>query len=206
MQRRVDTGPLTLLGEKNKEGLGWASIGRPPTTTTHDAETARRPIRGPDLIRSLGKTEKGLSVILMGCSTPGTQHGKQYSAFLWMCEAQAGTCCTYLPFTFQNGSSLTTHQPVRLSVYHRRASERSLLSLFGATHGFTGPAWKDNHPRPWHTQGPLVSRDARSGSRSVRGGYDLRNWACHFIASDSLWKSRQNPSFPLFILVSSFSF
>lgn len=49
---------------------------------------------------------------------------------------------------------------------------RSNPRIYGAS--------KDSHPRPRRTHKvPLFSRDACSGSRSARGGYNLRNWAFH---------------------------
>lgn len=134
-------------------------------------------------------------MMLMDCSTTKLNVGSKCSAFLLACEAQAANYCRYLftsfSSTFKNACLLHSQfNPFacHCTVIAGVRETELLLSLFGATHGFTGPVRTTTLvPGPWHTRrrSACFRRDARSGSRSFRGGYDMRNWTCHFIASDT---------------------
>lgn len=134
--RRVDTGSLALLGGK-KEVLRSASIRRPPPLMMRRRRDG--PFGGPDLIRSLDKIEKGLSAMMMMDCSPAklnmgnsVRHSCHYVKLKLKRIANIRRISLYL-------SQWTLHlhlSSFRLSLYP--LSQENLLSLFGATHGFTG--------------------------------------------------------------------
>lgn len=160
MQRRVDTGSLTLLGEKKRSHRS-ASI---------DAETSRRPIRDPDLIRSLGKTEKGLSVMMMNCSTTKLNMGNNIPHSFFCVKLKLKLGANICLFAFHSPECLFTHNSIRSLVTVPLSQVReSLLSLFGATHGFTGPARTTTLPVLGTLKVPLFSRERSFGKPIVQG-------------------------------------